>query len=104
MFQVPVVQNASSLQPTPIHSSQGMGKLPVRPGLNAADPQNLRNVQVCVCLCVCVFKYLLFVSPCFLFECYLLESVRASMLMAFMHTSSGDLSYTVLSINVLRWL
>ncbi|XP_030202905.1 transcriptional repressor p66-beta [Gadus morhua] len=43
--KVPVVQNASSLQPTPIHSSQGMGKLPVRPGLNAADPQNLRNVQ-----------------------------------------------------------
>ncbi|CAL8371697.1 unnamed protein product [Boreogadus saida] len=43
--KAPAVQNASSLQPTPLHSSQGMGKLPVRPGLNAADPQNLRNMQ-----------------------------------------------------------
>ncbi|KAK0151926.1 Transcriptional repressor p66-beta [Merluccius polli] len=43
--KVPVVQNATSLQPTPIHSSQGMGKLPIRPGLNTTEPQNLRNVQ-----------------------------------------------------------
>lgn len=43
--KVPVVQNtASSVQP-PIHSSQGMGKLPVRPGLNTPEPQNLRTAQ-----------------------------------------------------------
>ncbi|KAG7275469.1 hypothetical protein CRUP_008326 [Coryphaenoides rupestris] len=43
--KVPVVQNATSLQQTPIHSSQGMGKLPFRPGLNTTEPQNLRTVQ-----------------------------------------------------------
>ncbi|CAL8297096.1 unnamed protein product [Lota lota] len=43
--KVPVAQNATSLQPTPIHSSQGMGKLPIRPGLNTTEPQNLRTVQ-----------------------------------------------------------
>ncbi|KAJ3608593.1 hypothetical protein NHX12_023125 [Muraenolepis orangiensis] len=41
--KVPVVQNTTSLQPTPIHSSQGMGKLPIRPGLNTTEPQNLRT-------------------------------------------------------------
>lgn len=46
-LQVPVVQNAaSSLQAPPIHSSPGLGKLPVRPGLHP-EPQNLRNAQVC---------------------------------------------------------
>ncbi|KAK9526347.1 hypothetical protein VZT92_015052 [Zoarces viviparus] len=44
--KVPVVQNAaSSVQPSPIHSSPGLGKLPVRPGLHNPDPQNLRNAQ-----------------------------------------------------------
>ncbi|KAG7469521.1 hypothetical protein MATL_G00129760 [Megalops atlanticus] len=44
--KVPVVQNAaSSVQPPPIHSSQGMSKLPVRPGLHTPEPQNLRTVQ-----------------------------------------------------------
>ncbi|XP_030645238.1 transcriptional repressor p66-beta [Chanos chanos] len=44
--KVPVVQNApSSVQPSPIHSSQGLGKLPVRPGLHASEPQNLRTAQ-----------------------------------------------------------
>ncbi|XP_068431393.1 transcriptional repressor p66-beta [Clinocottus analis] len=44
--KVPVVQNsASSVQPPPIHSSPGMGKLPVRPGLHNPEPQNLRNAQ-----------------------------------------------------------
>uniref|UniRef100_A0A3B4U681 GATA zinc finger domain containing 2B n=1 Tax=Seriola dumerili TaxID=41447 RepID=A0A3B4U681_SERDU len=41
--KVPVVQNAaSSVQPPPIHSSPGLGKLPVRPGLHNPEPQNLR--------------------------------------------------------------
>lgn len=45
--QVPVVQNAaSSVQPPPIHSSPGLGKLPVRPGLHNLEPQNLRTAQV----------------------------------------------------------
>ncbi|XP_078146411.1 transcriptional repressor p66-beta isoform X3 [Centroberyx gerrardi] len=44
--KVPVVQNAaSSVQPPPIHSSQGLGKLPVRPGLHTPEPQNLRTAQ-----------------------------------------------------------
>uniref|UniRef100_A0AAY4E3Y4 GATA-type domain-containing protein n=1 Tax=Denticeps clupeoides TaxID=299321 RepID=A0AAY4E3Y4_9TELE len=44
--KVPVVQNAaSSAQPSTIHSSQGLSKLPVRPGLNATEPQNLRTTQ-----------------------------------------------------------
>lgn len=52
-IQVPVVQNSpSSVQPSPIHSSQGMGKLPVRPGMHTPEPQNLRTAQVCVCLSV----------------------------------------------------
>lgn len=45
--QVPVVQNAaSSVQAPPIHSTAGMGKLPVRPGLHNPEPQNLRTAQV----------------------------------------------------------
>ncbi|XP_069031831.1 transcriptional repressor p66-beta [Embiotoca jacksoni] len=44
--KVPVVQNASSsVQPPPIHSSPGLGKLPVRPGLHNPDPQNMRTSQ-----------------------------------------------------------
>uniref|UniRef100_A0A671WIS0 GATA zinc finger domain containing 2B n=1 Tax=Sparus aurata TaxID=8175 RepID=A0A671WIS0_SPAAU len=44
--KVPVVQNAaSSVQPPPIHSSAGLGKLPVRPGLHNPEPQNLRTAQ-----------------------------------------------------------
>uniref|UniRef100_A0A3Q1ELH4 GATA zinc finger domain containing 2B n=1 Tax=Acanthochromis polyacanthus TaxID=80966 RepID=A0A3Q1ELH4_9TELE len=44
--KVPVVQNAvSSVQPPPIHSSPGLGKLPVRPGLHNPEPQNLRTAQ-----------------------------------------------------------
>ncbi|KAG9345333.1 hypothetical protein JZ751_009879 [Albula glossodonta] len=44
--KVPVVQNTtSSVQPSPIHSSQGLAKLPVRPGLHNQEPQNLRTVQ-----------------------------------------------------------
>ncbi|XP_046874880.1 transcriptional repressor p66-beta [Hypomesus transpacificus] len=44
--KVPVVQNTpSSVQPSPIHSSQGMGKLPARPGLHTPEPQNLRTAQ-----------------------------------------------------------
>ncbi|KAJ8354661.1 hypothetical protein SKAU_G00222280 [Synaphobranchus kaupii] len=44
--KVPVVQNtASSVQPSTIHSSQGLAKLPVRPGLHTPEPQNLRTVQ-----------------------------------------------------------
>uniref|UniRef100_A0A4W5M8N3 GATA zinc finger domain containing 2B n=1 Tax=Hucho hucho TaxID=62062 RepID=A0A4W5M8N3_9TELE len=44
--KVPVVQNTpSSMQPSPIHSSQGMGKLPVRPGMHTPEPQNLRTAQ-----------------------------------------------------------
>ncbi|XP_070702613.1 transcriptional repressor p66-beta [Pempheris klunzingeri] len=44
--KVPVVQNAaSSVQPPPIHSSAGLGKLPVRPGLLNPEPQNLRTAQ-----------------------------------------------------------
>lgn len=42
-----MVQNtASSVQPPPIHSSPGLGKLPVRPGLHNPEPQNLRTAQV----------------------------------------------------------
>ncbi|XP_019960867.1 transcriptional repressor p66-beta isoform X2 [Paralichthys olivaceus] len=44
--KVPVVQNAaSSVQPPPIHSSPGLGKLPMRPGLHNPEPQNLRTAQ-----------------------------------------------------------
>ncbi|XP_059205499.1 transcriptional repressor p66-beta isoform X2 [Centropristis striata] len=44
--KVPVVQNAaSSVQPPPMHSSPGLGKLPVRPGLHNPEPQNLRTAQ-----------------------------------------------------------
>ncbi|XP_061088873.1 transcriptional repressor p66-beta-like isoform X3 [Conger conger] len=44
--KVPVVQNsASSAQPSAIHSSQGLAKLPVRPGLQNPEPQNLRTIQ-----------------------------------------------------------
>ncbi|XP_040909099.1 transcriptional repressor p66-beta [Toxotes jaculatrix] len=44
--KVPVVQNpTSSVQPPPIHSSPGLGKLPVRPGLHNPEPQNLRTAQ-----------------------------------------------------------
>lgn len=44
--KVPVVQNTPSLvQPSPIHSSQGMGKLPVRPGMHTPEPQNFRTAQ-----------------------------------------------------------
>ncbi|KAG5856506.1 hypothetical protein ANANG_G00008670 [Anguilla anguilla] len=44
--KVPVVQNAaSSVQPSAIHSSQGLAKLPVRPGLQNPEPQNLRTLQ-----------------------------------------------------------
>ncbi|KAK7125062.1 hypothetical protein R3I94_019197 [Phoxinus phoxinus] len=45
--KVPVVQNApSSVQPSPMHGSQGLGKLPVRPGMHSSEPQNLRTAQV----------------------------------------------------------
>ncbi|KPP66469.1 transcriptional repressor p66-beta-like [Scleropages formosus] len=44
--KVPVVQNAaSSVQASPMHSSQSVAKIPVRPGLHAAEPQNLRTAQ-----------------------------------------------------------
>ncbi|KAM4540005.1 transcriptional repressor p66-beta isoform 1-T1 [Odontesthes bonariensis] len=44
--KVPVVQGSgSSVQPPPIHSSPGLGKLPVRPGLHNPESQNLRNAQ-----------------------------------------------------------
>nr|XP_043908427.1 transcriptional repressor p66-beta isoform X1 [Solea senegalensis] len=44
--KVAVVQNASSsVQPPSIHSSAGLGKLPVRPGLHNPEPQNLRTAQ-----------------------------------------------------------
>ncbi|XP_029370477.1 transcriptional repressor p66-beta isoform X2 [Echeneis naucrates] len=44
--KVPVVQSAvSSVQPPPVHSSPGLGKLPVRPGLHNPEPQNLRTAQ-----------------------------------------------------------
>uniref|UniRef100_A0A1A8G874 GATA zinc finger domain containing 2B n=1 Tax=Nothobranchius korthausae TaxID=1143690 RepID=A0A1A8G874_9TELE len=44
--KVPVVQSsASSVQAPPIHSSTGLGKLPMRPGLHNAEPQNLRTAQ-----------------------------------------------------------
>ncbi|KAG9279813.1 transcriptional repressor p66-beta-like [Astyanax mexicanus] len=44
--KVPVVQNTpSSVQPSPIHSSQGLTKLPVRPGMHTSEPQNLRAAQ-----------------------------------------------------------
>ncbi|XP_031442613.1 transcriptional repressor p66-beta isoform X2 [Clupea harengus] len=44
--KVPVVQNApSSVQPSPMHSPQGLGKMPVRPGLHTTEPQNLRTAQ-----------------------------------------------------------
>lgn len=42
-----MVQNSSSsVQAPPIHSSAGLGKLPPRPGLHGAEPQNLRTAQV----------------------------------------------------------
>ncbi|CAF88735.1 unnamed protein product, partial [Tetraodon nigroviridis] len=44
--KVPVVQNSSSsVQAPPAHSSGGLGKLPPRPGLHGAEPQNLRTAQ-----------------------------------------------------------
>ncbi|KAJ8290072.1 hypothetical protein GJAV_G00008410 [Gymnothorax javanicus] len=44
--KVPVVQNtAPSVQPSAIHSSQSLTKLPVRPGLQNQEPQNLRSLQ-----------------------------------------------------------
>ncbi|KPP68967.1 transcriptional repressor p66-beta-like [Scleropages formosus] len=44
--KVPVVQNApSSVQPSPSHGSQGLAKLPTRPGLHTPEPQNLRTAQ-----------------------------------------------------------
>ncbi|XP_057683344.1 transcriptional repressor p66-beta [Corythoichthys intestinalis] len=44
--KVSVVQNAaSSGQPSSIHGSPGLGKLPVRPGMHNPDPQNLRTAQ-----------------------------------------------------------
>ncbi|XP_075907577.1 transcriptional repressor p66-beta [Nelusetta ayraudi] len=44
--KVPVVQNtASSAQAPPIHSTPGLGKLPVRPGMHNPEPQNLRTAQ-----------------------------------------------------------
>ncbi|KAB5530891.1 hypothetical protein PHYPO_G00134580 [Pangasianodon hypophthalmus] len=44
--KVPVVQNPpSSVQPSAIHSSQGLTKLPVRPGMHTSEPQNLRTAQ-----------------------------------------------------------
>ncbi|KAJ4927671.1 hypothetical protein JOQ06_015476 [Pogonophryne albipinna] len=44
--KVPVVQNAaSSVQAPPMHSSQSLGKLPVRPGMHNPEPQNLRTAQ-----------------------------------------------------------
>uniref|UniRef100_A0A671P5E5 Transcriptional repressor p66-beta-like n=1 Tax=Sinocyclocheilus anshuiensis TaxID=1608454 RepID=A0A671P5E5_9TELE len=44
--KVPVVQNApSSVQPSPMHSSQGLGKLTVRPGMHSSEPQSLRTAQ-----------------------------------------------------------
>lgn len=44
--KVPVVQNsASSAQPPPLHSSSGLSKLPVRPGMHNPEPQNLRTAQ-----------------------------------------------------------
>lgn len=42
--KVPVVQNAASAQPAPLHSS-GLSKLPVRPGMHNPEPQNLRSAQ-----------------------------------------------------------
>ncbi|KAJ8273728.1 hypothetical protein GJAV_G00104850 [Gymnothorax javanicus] len=44
--KVPVVQNAgSSVQPAALHGSQGLSKMPIRPGLHTAEAQNLRTVQ-----------------------------------------------------------
>ncbi|XP_033831389.1 transcriptional repressor p66-beta isoform X2 [Periophthalmus magnuspinnatus] len=43
--KVPVVQNASSAQPPPLHSSSGLSKLPARPGMHNPEPQNLRTAQ-----------------------------------------------------------
>ncbi|XP_062846741.1 transcriptional repressor p66-beta [Trichomycterus rosablanca] len=44
--KVPVVQNApSSIQSSTVHSSQGLNKLPVRPGVHSSEPQNLRTAQ-----------------------------------------------------------
>ncbi|KAG5842710.1 hypothetical protein ANANG_G00180610 [Anguilla anguilla] len=44
--KVPVVQNSgSSVQPSPLHGSQGLAKMPMRPGLHTQEPQNLRTVQ-----------------------------------------------------------
>lgn len=55
--KVPVVQNApSSVQPSPMHSSQGLGKLPVRPGMHSSEPQNLRTAQVRVYLFINFFN------------------------------------------------
>ncbi|XP_072303710.1 transcriptional repressor p66-beta [Eucyclogobius newberryi] len=43
--KVPVVQNAASAQPPPLHSSSGHSKLPARPGMHIPEPQNLRTAQ-----------------------------------------------------------
>ncbi|TRY99968.1 hypothetical protein DNTS_008530 [Danionella cerebrum] len=44
--KVPVVQNtATSVPPSPMHSSQGLGKLPVRTGMHSSEPHNLRTAQ-----------------------------------------------------------
>ncbi|KAJ8377893.1 hypothetical protein AAFF_G00250440 [Aldrovandia affinis] len=45
--KVPVLQNvASSMQPSSLHGgSQGLAKLPARPGLHTPEPQNLRSMQ-----------------------------------------------------------
>lgn len=63
-WQVPVVQNtASSAQPPPIHSSPGLGKLPVRPGLHNPEPQNLRTAQVCVCVFISMSNHFTSTPP-----------------------------------------
>ncbi|KAJ8335260.1 hypothetical protein SKAU_G00408990 [Synaphobranchus kaupii] len=44
--KVPVLQNSgASVQPSPMHGSQGLAKMPVRPGLHSPEPQNLRSIQ-----------------------------------------------------------
>ncbi|KAM9824239.1 transcriptional repressor p66-beta [Neosynchiropus ocellatus] len=44
--KVPMVQSTTlSVQPSTIHSSSSLGKMPVRPGLHNPEPQNLRTSQ-----------------------------------------------------------
>lgn len=75
-FQVPVVQNApSSMQPSPMHSSQGLGKLPVRPGMHSSEPQSLRTAQVHGVLCAPVYAFLN-MSSGYLFFSYILSTVH----------------------------